>query len=122
MAQFDDQVLKWNQSTKIWNGPVGGNVTALTDALTINVDPTKGNVFTLTPAGSDTINVVKVIPGQELTLIITTSGVTSYTLTFGTGFKSTGALATGTVSGKVFSISFISDGVNYNESARTTAM
>lgn len=99
---------------------------ALTAASTVNIDPAvvgQLGVLTLTPGQAETINAPSpVVPNQRLVLVITTSGTTSFTLTFGTNFKSTGTLATGTVSGKVFVIEFISDGVNYNEVARTTAM
>lgn len=96
-------------------------IAALTSASTISLDPTAGDIFTLTPGHTATINAASVLT-QSITLIITTSGTTSYTLTFGTNFKTTGTLATGTTSAKVFTITFVSDGTNYNEVARTTAM
>jgi hypothetical protein len=43
-------------------------------------------------------------------------------MTFGTGFKSKGTLATGTVTAKTFAIEFISDGTNLIETGRTVAM
>ena len=55
-------------------------------------------------------------------LVITTSGASSFVLTFGTAFKTTGTLATGTVTAKVFTINFVYDGTNFNEVSRTTAM
>lgn len=122
MAQFYDEALQWDPAQKAWKGGIAENVTALTDAAAISVNPFAGDIFTLTPAGNDTLNMQAVRPGQEITFVITTNGTTSYTLTFGTNFKSTGTLATGTVSGKVFTITFRSDGVNYNEVARSTAM
>jgi hypothetical protein len=60
--------------------------------------------------------------GRQYHFIITTSGTTSYTLTFGTNFKSTGTLATGTTTAKVFVITFVYDGTNLNEVSRTAAM
>lgn len=97
-------------------------VVALASAATIALDTALGNTFTHTPSQGETINAATVVPGQRLTFIITTSGTSSFTLTFSTNFKSTGTLATGTVSAKVFTIEFISDGTNYNEVARSTAM
>lgn len=97
-------------------------VVALASTATIALDTALGNTFTHTPTQAETINAATVVPGQRLTFIITTSGTSSFTLTFGTNFKSTGTLATGTVSAKVFTIEFISDGTNYNEVARSTAM
>lgn len=81
-----------------------------------------GTVFKMTPAATQTLTAPVTPAGYMLVLVITTSGTTSYTLTFGTGFKATATLATGTVTAKVFTITFISDGVNMNEIARTAAM
>lgn len=101
---------------------IANKVVALVDAATIAVDPTSANVFTYTPAQTATLNAASVVRGQELTFVITTAGVTSFTLTFGTNFKTTSTLATGTVAAKVFTVSFVADGTNYNEVGRTTAM
>lgn len=60
--------------------------------------------------------------GVECTLIVLTSGVTAYTLTFSTGFVSQGTLSTGTVTGKYFIFKFISNGTNLLEISRTLAM
>lgn len=86
------------------------------------LDPTLGTVFTCTPSASETITASSAPVGAYVTLVVTTSGVSSFTLTFGTNFKSTGTLATGTSSGKVFTVTFVGDGTNLNEVARTTAM
>lgn len=102
------------------------NVVALTAGTTVSIDPTLlgivNGVFTLTPAQNETINAASVVAGMRMALVITTSGTSSFTLTFSTNFKTTGTLATGTVSAKVFVIDFICDGTNWNEVARTTAM
>lgn len=86
-----------------------------------------GGHCSVTPAGSMTINVsaaslAKATAGSRVSIVVTTSGTTSYTVTFGTNFKSTGTLSTGTVSGKVFTVSFVFDGINWCETGRTTAM
>jgi hypothetical protein len=60
--------------------------------------------------------------GMRRTLLILTSGVTSYTMTFGSGFRSQGTLATGTTTARYFALEFISDGTNLIELGRTTAM
>jgi hypothetical protein len=60
--------------------------------------------------------------GTRCTLIVLTSGVTSFTMTFGTGFKTAGTLATGTVTAKTFVFQFVSDGTNLIECSRTTAL
>lgn len=102
---------------------LGGAVVALTSSTTIALNSTLGNVFTLVPAHTATINCATVAAtGQEITLRILTSGGSSFTLTFGTNFKSTGTLATGTADAKVFVIKFVSDGTTMNEVCRTTAM
>jgi len=101
---------------------IAQTVVPVTSASTIALDTTLGGIFTLTPAHTATINAASVIAGREIALVITTSGTSSFTLTFGTNFKSTGTLATGTATGKVFVIRYVSDGTNWNETSRTTAM
>lgn len=93
----------------------------LTAASTVSVDPTLGAIVKLTPAQAETLNAVNVAEGQQVILVVTTSGTTSYTLTFGTNFKSTGTLATGTVDAKTFVVKFVAVGSNLVEVARTTA-
>ncbi len=100
-----------------------GNVVTLTAGAVVSVDPNLGSVFKLTPGEDETLNAASVpSAGQRISLVVTTSGTTSRTLTFGTNFKSTGTLATGTTTAKVFTVNFVSDGVNWNETSRTTAM
>jgi hypothetical protein len=77
----------------------------------VKVTPTATNSFTTTVPASGNV-------GQ---LIILTSGTNSYTMTFGTGFKSTGTIATGTTSGKYFIFNFVSDGTYMVEASRTVA-
>lgn len=100
----------------------GSTATALTAASPTVWDASLNNVFTLTPTGSVNINISNSLPGQRLTLIILTSGTSSYTQTFNTGFKTTGTLATGTSDAKYFVLNFISDGTTVYEVSRTTAM
>lgn len=97
-------------------------VTVLTPGATPSIDPALGGVFTLTPGEDETITPASQKAGGELTLIVLTSGSTSRTLTFGSGFKSTGTLATGVTTAKTFVIKFVSDGTNYIEVSRTAAM
>jgi hypothetical protein len=95
---------------------------SLTSATTIALDCRDGDLQTLTPAHDATINASNQIAGQKLSLILTTSGTTAYTLTFGTGFKSSGTLGTGEVSAKKFVIQFVSDGTSLVELARSAAL
>lgn len=60
--------------------------------------------------------------GTTRRVLIRTSGSSSFTITFGSGFKPTGTLATGTTTNRVFVVSFISDGTNLYEMGRTAAM
>jgi hypothetical protein len=97
-------------------------VSVLTAGSTVTLNCALGDVFTLTPGQAETINASNISAGQRVNLVVTTSGTDSYTLTFNTNFKTTGTLATGATSGKVFVVAFVSDGTNLNEVARTTAM
>lgn len=76
----------------------------------------------LTPNSTRTLTTTVPRAGESRTLIILTSGTTTYTLTFGTGFKTTGTLATGATSARRFVIEFISDGTYLIEKSRTVAI
>lgn len=93
----------------------------LTAGATVSVDPTAASVASLTPAQNETLNAVNVQDGQLYVLVVKASGTTSYTLTFGTNFKSTGTLATGTVDAKTFVVTFVGVGTNLVEVSRTAA-
>lgn len=97
---------------------------ALGNTGTISVDlaATGLEFYTATPSGAITYNMANPQAGRRVTFILTTSGTSSFNITFGTGFKTTGVLATGTVTAKTFSVSFICDGTNLVETSRTTAM
>lgn len=76
----------------------------------------------VTPTGNETYTTSVPPAGVRASLLILTSGTSSYTITFGTGFKTTGTLATGVTSARVFALEFISDGTNLYELSRTVAM
>lgn len=99
-----------------------GPASALGNTGAVSLDPALGDVFTTAPTGDMTINASSALLGARVSVVVTTANTTSRTLTFGTNFKTTGTLATGTVASKVFTISFIGDGTNLNEVSRTTAM
>ena len=80
------------------------------------------NVVKVTPNATASFTTTVPAAGTQLTLIILTSGTSSYTITFSTGFKTTGTLATGTTTARYFRISFVSDGTNVLETARTVAI
>lgn len=104
-------------TSQLW--AVGTALPATTGTMTATMD---GTVKTITPTGACTFNASGGVTGQTCSFVITTSGVSSFVLTWGTAFKTVGTLATGTTTAKVFTISFIYDGTNWNETARTTAM
>jgi hypothetical protein len=80
------------------------------------------DVVKVTPTASATFTTTVPSAGRMRTLIILTSGTTSRTITFGSGFKPVGTLATGTTNNRVFVIHFVSDGNSLYEAGRTTAM
>jgi len=95
-------------------GSIGVNTT---------LDFSSDNVIGLTPTASITLSATVPQAGALCTIIITTTGTTSRTITFNsTSFRTTGTLATGTVSARTFTLSFVSDGTKLNETSRTTAM
>lgn len=116
----------------IWNGTAWQNTTIITSNQTITplgttgsigFDPSLGDIFTITPTGNVTLTGVSAgLVNQIIKLIVLTSGTSSFNITFGTGFVAQGVLATGTVSGKTFIVSFINDGNFYYEMSRTAAM
>ena len=75
----------------------------------------------VTPNATGTYTTTVPAAGVICYLMVLTSGVTSFTLTFGTGFRPTATLATGTVTGRYFTLGFISDGTNLVEISRTAA-
>jgi len=79
-------------------------------------------VVQVTPNATGTFTTTVPAAGTRCTLIVLTSGTISYTMTFGTGFKTTGTLATGTVSARYFIFQFISDGTSVIEASRTVAI
>ena len=78
-------------------------------------------VTKVTPNATATYTTTVPAAGAQATLIILTSGTSSYVITFGTGFKTTGTLTTGTTTARNFVISFVSDGTNMLETSRTAA-
>ena len=95
------------------------SVTTRNTSGTISVDMNP-HIVTLTPTGDCTINAVGGVGGTQVTFIITTSGTTRYTITFGTNFTTTGVITTGTTSGAVFTITFTcTDGMHWYEMSRT---
>lgn len=99
-------------------GDIGAAATSATTG-TMTVSMTTA-VITITPTGACTFNASGGVAGQVCTFHITTSGTSSFTLTWGTNFRKTGTLATGTVSARFFSVTFrCINGTVWSEIART---
>ena len=93
---------------------LANGTTAMALAANVNVR--------VTPTGTATFTSTVPAAGIRSTIMILTSGASSFTITFGTGFRTTGTLATGTTTARYFMLSFISDGTVLVETSRTTAM
>ncbi len=89
---------------------------------TVNLNFTTYSTQKITPTAATTLTATVPPAGTTTHILVYTSGTTSYNITFSTGFKATAALATGTVTVKLFALTFISDGSNLIETSRTTAM
>ena len=100
---------------------VAGGYTAHT-AGTVAMALATNSVVKVTPNATATFTTTVAPAGSRAAVIIVTSGTTSYTITFGTGFLTTGTLATGATTAKTFVIEFVSDGTTMIETSRTTAM
>lgn len=100
------------------SGNAGSAATlATTGAMTV---PMTSSVITITPTGNCTFNATGGTVGQVVTFSITTTGTTSRTLTWGTNFRKTGTLATGTTAARFFTVTFrCLDGTIWTEVART---
>jgi hypothetical protein len=89
-----------------------GTALALGANTAVEVSPTANTTYTTTVPAA----------GTHVHVIIRQTTATSRTLTFGSGFKPSGTLATGTTTGRVFVVGFVSDGTNLYETGRTAAL
>jgi hypothetical protein len=94
--------------------PLGNDTLALALATNTSVR--------LTVTANRTLTTTVPAAGSTRVVLILTSGASSFTVTFGSGFKPVGTLATGATTARVFALSFISDGTNLYETGRTAAM
>lgn len=76
----------------------------------------------LTVTAARTLTTTVPAAGVRCSVLVLTAGVSSFVITFGTGFRTVGTLATGTVASRVFVVSFISNGTALYETGRTAAM
>ena len=104
------------------------STSVITDSFIIKANGTlalafaSNGVVQVTPTATGTFTSTVPPAGTRTTLIVLTTGTTTYTMTFGTGFKSTGTLATGTVAARYFVLQFISNGTVLIETSRTAAI
>lgn len=101
---------------------VSGPVSPTTGTAAITLGTTA--IYTITPTGALTINGTNNptgVQGMTVYFLIGSNG-SSYAITFGTSFKSTGTLSTGTDNSKHFIVQFFcADGSTWYEVSRTTA-
>jgi hypothetical protein len=76
----------------------------------------------ITVTAARTLTTTVPAAGIRCSVTVVTSGTSSFVVTFGTGFKPVGTLATGTTSARAFVVNFISNGTILREFGRTAAM
>lgn len=121
LAGSIDLTAKVTGSLPYANGGFAGSAatSATTGAMTVTMNT---RIITITPTGACTFNASGGIAGQTATFVVTTSGASSFVLTFGTNFKSTATLATGTTTAKIFAVTFLNtNGTQWVEISRTAA-
>jgi hypothetical protein len=97
-------------------------VQGLSPAATVSLDPRIAPIFKISPDQATTINATSGgKPDETLTIMVDSVGVSSFNVTFGTNFRSTAVLATGTADARRFNVSFKSDGIVWSEISRTAA-
>jgi hypothetical protein len=104
---------------------VAGQISGLFTNVGTNTaaqDLASNHVSQVTISANTTLTTTVPPAGTQAIVIIVTSGTTSRTVTFGTGFAATGTLATGTVDARRFIVSFVSDGTRLIEASRTVAI
>ena len=98
--------------------------TALTPGAGLQLDASLGQVFTyavINIVNTQTITATNNTATGSLVYLIIDANTSACTITFGTGFRVTGTLATGTDATKFFVICFVSDGTKLCEISRTAA-
>lgn len=89
---------------------------------TLAMDFNNNRIVQLTVTAARTLTTTIAPTGTICHMIVLTSGTSSFVITFGTGFKTTGTLTTGTANAKKFNITFVSTGAEMVEVCRTAAM
>jgi hypothetical protein len=91
-------------------------------ADTLAIDFSSSEVVKVPVTASRTLTTTVPAAGSTRVLMVLKSGTTAATITFGTGFKPTATLNAGTTNARQFTVSWVSDGTNLYEQARTAAM
>lgn len=105
--------------TALQSIPAGTSAATPATTGTMTVSMTT-DIVTITPTGACTFNASGGTTGRLLTFSFTTSGTSSFVMTFGTNFRKVGTLATGTVSARFFAVTFrCLNGTTWQEIART---
>lgn len=104
------------------DGQIAGKYNTLLTPNEAAQDLANNHVSQVIIAVDTTLTTTVPTAGARASVVIKTSGTTSRSVTFGTGFKAVSSLSTGTSSGRTFVISFVSDGTNLIETGRTSAI
>lgn len=115
-------VKKSDDSWLAYYGLDGGEGTPIPTTIGLTTITMDSALKSLTPTGNCILNATIGTPGQTCKVAITTSGTTTYTITWGNNFKTTPVLETGTVEGKIFIVSFICINYIWVEIGRTLAI
>lgn len=106
------------QQQRSWNATTQA-APATTGTMTVTMNT---RMVTITPSGNCTFNASGGTLGERCSFLITSSGTTARTLTWGTNFRKAGTLSTGTTSGRFFTVTFLCiDGTIWQEEGRTAA-
>lgn len=122
MARYTNYPNGITSGGLVVGGPQTAVALAASGGAALNPATDLTALYTITPTASETLTASSAPVGYIVVLKVVTSGTSTYTLTFGTGFVTTGTLATGTSDAKTFTLTFVGDGTNLVELARTTAM
>lgn len=102
------------------NAGTTATTSATTGTMTVSMTTP---IITIVPSGACTFNGTGGVTGQRATFVVTTSGTSSFVLTWNTNYRTTATLATGTTTAKIFCVTFLcTNGTTWVEISRTTAM
>jgi hypothetical protein len=103
------------------NGQITGRYNALSNIATA-CDFSTNFMFRVSVSGNKTLTATVPPSGTQAIVMLVRTTTSAATITFGTGFKSTGTVVTSTTSGSAIIVSFVSDGSFLWEASRTVSM